>query len=124
MGIVLTLAAGFASNAWAQSSDAGPGQQPPAEPPAPEEPKCISTDTSYKKVGNSPMFEIALTNSCEKRLRCTIHAYVVGAFGPATGKGTVILAPKSKGADAHKSYVMKVKQIGGTANISHECKAI
>jgi hypothetical protein len=36
----------------------------------------------------------------------------------------VILAPKSKGAEAHKSYVMKVKQIGGTANISHECKAI
>jgi len=65
-----------------------------------------------------------LTNSCEKRLKCTVHAYVVGSHGPATGKGTVILAPRSKGADARKSYVMKVKQMGGMASVSHECKAI
>jgi hypothetical protein len=120
------LAVCLTPNLWAQSTDAAPGQRPAAEEPPTqaEEPKCISTDTSYKKVGNAAMFEIALTNSCEKRLKCTIHAHVVGSYGPATGKGTVILAPKSKGADAHKSYVMKVKQIGGTASISHEYKAI
>ena len=130
MGIALTLAVCFASTASAQGTNADPGQGAPPEQQKPteqkpsEEPKCVSTETSYKKVGNTPMYEIALTNSCEKRLKCTVHAYVVGSHGPATGKGTVILAPKSKGALSQRSYVMKVKQIGGMATSSFECKTI
>ena len=101
--------------------------QPPAEQPKAadaqpaEEKKCISVDTEFKRDGKEASFVIALTNNCERRTRCTVNAYVVNSFGPNTGRAVLTLAEKSKGAAAHKSYVMKVKQAGGMASVSHSC---
>lgn len=86
-----------------------------------EEKKCITVDTDFKQVDKAAAFVIALTNNCEKRARCTVNAYVVNSFGPNTGRTVLTLAAKSKGAAAHKSYVMKVKQAGGMASVSHSC---
>ena len=61
---------------------------------------------------------------CEQRMQCKISAYVVGAHGPSQGSATLTLAPKSKGAAAQQSYVMKIKDRFGTGTVSRECKSI
>ena len=101
----------------------------PAEPKAAqaqpaEEKKCITVDTDFKEVDKAAAFVIALTNHCEKRTRCTVNAYVVNSFGPNTGRTVLTLAAKSKWTAAHKSYVMKVKQAGGMASVSHSCTGL
>ncbi len=126
----LVLSVGFAAPSMAVDDESG--QKPPpdvqTEQKAPEEPKelskCVSPDTGYKQAGKAVTFHIIMKNTCEKRLKCTIAAYHVGSHGPSNGKGRVTLAPKSKGDAASKTYVMKVKDFGGMANISHQCKAI
>jgi hypothetical protein len=69
-------------------------------------------------------FVIELQNACEVRLKCIVEADVVGSRGPAQGQGTIILAPKSQGGAAAKADALKVKSMGGMANISHSCKEI
>ena len=128
--IAVALCLGWAivpvSPALAEDNEAG--QKPPVEQQAgqkpPEEPKCITSKTDWKQNGKAMAFVIELENACEMRLRCTVEAYVLGSRGPAQGQGTLILAPKSKGADAIKAYSLKVKSAGGMANVSHSCKAI
>jgi hypothetical protein len=127
--LALVLCAGLAAAASAQKSGAPEdGQTPPAQSqtpppaePAKEEPKCVTNDADFKQNGKSNAFVIALTNTCEKRMKCTVNAYVVTAGGPTTGRKVLILAPKSQGAAAQQSYVMKVKDAGGTASISSKC---
>ncbi|MGH6739874.1 MAG: hypothetical protein ACREDY_12745 [Bradyrhizobium sp.] len=106
------------------------GQKPPVEQPKPDEqkppeqPKCVTSKTDWKQHGKAVTFVIELQNSCEVRLKCIVEAYVVGSRGPAQGQGTLILSPKSKGNGAIKSFALKVKSMGGTANVSHRCKKI
>lgn len=128
-----TLAVGIAVSAAAfgiaLSQDRG-GQKPPVEPPAQaepqsaEQPKCVTSKTEWKQSGQAMTFEIELHNACELRLKCTVEAFVMGSRGTAQGQGTVLLAPKSKGGTAAKPYALKVKSLGGMANVSHSCKAI
>lgn len=127
---VLALVSSMGFAAPSMAGDDEPGQRPPAEvqmqtaqKPV-EDNKCASIDTGYMKAGKGATFHIMLKNSCERRLRCTVRAYHVDSRGPHTGNGTLILAPKSKGAGASNAYVMKVSDMGGTANISHACKKI
>lgn len=124
--LALVLSMGFAEPSMAADDESG--QKPPAEaqtePKPVEDNKCPSIDTGYMKAGKGATFHIMLKNGCERRLRCTIRAYHVDSSGPHTGNATLTLAPKSKGAAANKSYVMKVNDMGGTANISHACKKI
>jgi hypothetical protein len=99
------------------------GQTPPAQA-EPEKRECIDDRSGFRSKGKANAFVVELTNSCEQRFRCTVNAYVVNAFGAVRGRAVLTLAPKSKGEAAHKSYAIKVKSSGGTANISRSCKKI
>jgi hypothetical protein len=83
---------------------------------------CIDETGDYETHGRTITFVIGLANKCDKRLKCTIDAYVVGAKGPASGHATLILGARSSGAAAKASYAMKVKAAGGTAQVSRECR--
>ncbi len=104
-----------------------PAAQAAAPPPAAAAPAsiedCIDDNGDFTTTGKRYGFVVTLANKCEKRLKCVIDAYVTGAKGPSSGHGTVILAPKSQGEAATKSFAMKVKLPGGTAQISRTCKA-
>jgi hypothetical protein len=83
---------------------------------------CIDETGDYQTRGNAVTFVIGLSNKCDKRLKCTIDAYVVGAKGPSSGHATMILGATSSGAAAKISYAMKVKMAGGTAQVSRQCR--
>ena len=83
---------------------------------------CIDETGDYQTHGNAVTFVIGLANKCDKRLKCTIDAYVVGAKGPSSGHTTLILDATSSGAAAKQSYAMKVKMAGGTAQVSRQCR--
>jgi hypothetical protein len=109
------------------------GQKPPAQAEQQaaeqkadkkEEPKCVTNQTGFKQVGDQPVFEVALENSCDARIKCTVDIYVLGAKGPSQGHSTLVLGPAAKGQTSRKVYVLKVKSPGGMANMSQECKKI
>jgi hypothetical protein len=83
---------------------------------------CIDETGDYQTHGDAVTFVIGLSNKCDKRLKCTIDAYVVGAKGPSSGHATLILGATSSGAAAKQSYAMKVKMAGGTAQVSRQCR--
>ncbi len=112
--------ASFRDALIAAAPDAGK-EAAPAEPAASAK-KCVTDDSGFKQRGKAATFEIALANTCAQRMRCTVTAYVTTAGGPTSGKAVLILAGKSDGAAAKKTYVMKVKSAGGMANVSRDCK--
>ena len=126
----LALAGGFCSQAFAVKPAIADGQKPPpeeqAEPKPAEEPekKCVTNKTDFKQNGDQPVYEVALENSCNMRLKCTIDLYVVGARGPAQGRGTLILGPAAEGQTTRKVYALKVKSLGGMASMSQKCEKI
>jgi hypothetical protein len=83
---------------------------------------CIDETGDYQTHGNAVTFVIGLSNKCDKRLKCTIDAYVVGAKGPSSGHTTLIIGATSSGTAAKQSYAMKVKMAGGTAQVSRQCR--
>jgi hypothetical protein len=83
---------------------------------------CIEETGDYQTHGTAVTFVIGLSNKCDKRLKCTIDAYVVGAKGPSSGHATLVLGAASSGAAATKSYAMAVKMAGGTAQVSRQCR--
>jgi hypothetical protein len=85
---------------------------------------CIDENGDFITTGKRYGFVATLVNKCEKRLRCVVDAYITGAKGPASGHGTLILAPKSQGDAAKKSFTIRVKTPGGTAQMSADCKAL
>ena len=99
------------------------GQTQAAQPAPlpPEKPVCIAETTTFTA---KKTFVVALTNSCEQRMRCTVNAYVVNSRGPASGRATLTLAPGSKGAASRKAYVMKLKENYGSANVSRSCRMV
>jgi hypothetical protein len=142
---VLILCAGFAFAAAAQDSPAdSPPKDPPPANPLPDNPLpgsapaakdipaadaaaaglqvCLKETGDYVSHGSSVSYVIGLTNTCDKRLKCKIYAYVVGARGPSSGEATLVLGAKSSGAAARKTYTMKVKAAGGIAQVSRECR--
>lgn len=115
----LSLTTAFAQTGQRPPNEAG--QTPPAAQP---EPKCVSENTGFRENGKAASVVVELANDCEKRFRCQVNVYVVTAFGPTRGQKTLILAPKSKGAAAKKSFVLKVRQASGSIDQAHNCKAI
>ncbi len=127
------LALGLVSAALAQDAAAPatpqnllPGASSAAQSTAPDAAKdpesCLAETGDYVSRGSTVNYLIGIENKCDKRLKCKIDAYVVGAKGPASGHTTMILGAASSGADAKKSYAMKVKAVGGTAQVSGDCK--
>jgi hypothetical protein len=122
-----TLAICFCAGVTAaQAEDAGGTSEPPSKPAAETKTdtiaECISINADYQTKGDRISYVITLENKCEKRLKCEVFAYVVGAKGPSAGHAVLRLGAKSSGAAAKKSYAMKVKAAGGTANVSRDCK--
>ena len=122
----------FCTSAMAVEPQIPDGQQPPAEQQAeqkpaeqkPDEKKCITNKTDFKQAGIQPTYEIALENSCDMRIKCTIDVSVMGAKGIAQGHTTLTLGAAAKGQSTRKVYVLKVKSLGGMATLSQECKQI
>jgi hypothetical protein len=85
---------------------------------------CLDQNGDFQAQGKVDSFVFTLQNKCEKRLKCTIDAYITTAKGPASGHGTLIVEPKSHGEAAKKSFSMKVKAAGGAAQVSHDCKVL
>jgi hypothetical protein len=83
---------------------------------------CLQETGDYVTHGKAITYVIGLSNTCGKRIKCTIDAYVVGAKGPAAGHTTVTLGAQSSGTAAAKTYAMKVKAAGGTAQVSRDCR--
>ena len=148
LAAVIMTAAGFADAASAQDA-AAPSPASSATPPAATTPAgdqqnplpaaaaptppataagdlqaCLAETGDYQTHGSAVTYLIGLTNSCDKRIRCVIDAYVVGAKGPSSGHTVMLLGAKSSGAAATKTYAMKVKAFGGTAQVSRDCKAL
>jgi len=118
IGAALILCGLLTGAALAQTAT---GQEPPkAEPTAPND--CVAEQADFKLRGKQPIFEIALANKCERRLKCKVSVYITGSKGPTQGQGSIVLAPKSKGAAAKGSYIVKTKENGGSAQSSRECR--
>src|ERR1700742_2703460 len=99
--------------AWAHDKVVADSQEPPTEQkpdqkPA-EKPQCIASNAGFKQKGGVPTFEVELVNSCDRRLKCIVDAFVTGARGQVQGHGTLTLAAAPKGQTTSKTYVMKVK---------------
>jgi hypothetical protein len=92
-----------------------PGEGPQA--------KCIAQKEGYTHKGKAIGYAIQLTNLCEQRMKCQVYAHLSNARGESRGHGTLVLAPKSKGAAATKTFEMKTSMDSGTAQLSRECKA-
>jgi hypothetical protein len=139
-GVAVVLCAGIASAALAQTGPAPadqvqPSASPPNTPPAAQQnplpaaapdasdiQSCLAETGDYVTHGKAITYVIGIANSCGKRIKCTIDAYVVGAKGPASGHTVMILGAASSGAAAKKTYAMKVKAAGGTAQVSRDCQ--
>jgi hypothetical protein len=125
--LTLAMAIGFAAAGYAQDAPADGQKAEP--PPVPDrgttsQLDCIGENTQYTKSGKSFFYVMKLENKCEARMKCAVFAYVLNAKGPAHGRSTLILGPKSVGAAATKSYALKVKGIGGFGTSTRECRAL
>jgi hypothetical protein len=122
-GVALILGGVFASAALAQNAPAA-GQEPPpvADAGTTSQLNCISDSGGFKRSGDSATYTVELENKCEQRLKCRVYVYITSSKGPVQGHATMILAPKSRGAAAKNSYVLKVKMLGGMAQSSRECR--
>ena len=122
-GATLMLCGLLTGAALAQNAPAS-GQTPPpvAETGTTSQGDCLTDNGGFKRQGNSAVYTVELENKCEQRLKCRVYVNVSSAKGAAQGQATLILAPHSRGAAAKKSYVLKVKMLGGMAQSSRECR--
>jgi hypothetical protein len=84
---------------------------------------CITDTANFKAEDKHAYFIVALENACEQRVTCEVFANIRTARGSKRGHGTLVLAAKSAGAEAKKSYRLRVKVAGGMAQVERECKA-
>ncbi|MGA2567673.1 MAG: hypothetical protein ABSF41_12710 [Pseudolabrys sp.] len=115
--IAAALILGFAAAAQAQTVAPAGEPAPRAEAGTTAQSKCISEDDNYVRLGKGVGFRIELTNRCEQRITCKVFVYITSAKGPAQGRGTIVLAPKSTG-----SYTMRAKMNGGSSQSTRECR--
>lgn len=103
-----------------------PGQEPPpqADPGTTIQANCIAENDTFTMRGKQPIFTIEMTNKCEQRMSCKVFVYINSAKGPVQGRGTIVMAAKSKGAAATGTFTMKAKTNGGSSQSTRECKAI
>jgi len=94
-----------------------------ADADTPSDNKCVADTTHFKAEDKRAYFIVALENKCEQRVKCVIHANIRTARGNTKGHGTLVLAPRSAGAEAKKSYSLRVKVAGGMAQVARDCQA-
>ena len=83
--------------------------------------QCIDETEAFQTKAGRYFFVIDVANKCDKRLKCKIHVDVASARGPSSAETTLVLAPQSAGEAAKKTYPMRVKAPGGSAQVSREC---
>ncbi len=83
---------------------------------------CITDTANFKAEDKRAYFIVALENACEQRVTCEVFANIRTARGSKRGHGTLVLAAKSAGAEAKKSYRLRVKVAGGMAQVERKCK--
>lgn len=121
--LALCLSAGCTAAGWVVHARAADDQQTPSpDKGTTGQSNCIDETDDYQTHGRNITFVIGLTNKCDKRLRCEVFAYVISAKGPASGHAVLRLGPKSSGAGATKSYAMRVRMAGGSAQVARECR--
>jgi hypothetical protein len=100
------------------------GQTPPPVPDksTTSQLNCIDQKNEYTKEGKGIFFVQTFENKCEARLTCKVFAYALNSRGPSHGHATLVLAPKSAGTAAKKSYALKVKGVGGFSTSDRECR--
>jgi len=116
--LAVAAAALFAAGA-ALADNAAP--KPAATP---EKKNCIADAGGFKTEGRRHFYEVALENKCEQRVKCTVYISVSTARGDARGHRTLLLAGKAAGKRAKKSYRLPVKEAGGMAQVSRDCKTV
>ncbi len=94
------------------------------KPAAAPEKNCIADAGGFKTEGRRHFYEVALENKCEQRVKCIVYISVSTARGDARGHRTLLLAGKAAGERAKKSYRLSVKEAGGMAQVSRECKMV
>ena len=143
LGLVLCAAAAASAQEASAPQQIAPVTPPPALPqnPLPGTPSaaaapqtaapglpadlqaCLQETGDYVTRGRTVFYVIAISNSCNARLRCEIFANVTGVRGTSLGHTVMILGPAGSVA-AKKSYDMRVKAAGGITQVSRECKVI
>ena len=121
----VALVVGFAVAGFAE--DAPADGQKPEPPPMPDKGttsqlNCVDQKSEYTKEGKGIFYVQTFANKCEARLTCKVFAYVLNSRGPSHGHATLVLAPKSAGEAATKSYALKVKGVGGFGTSDRECR--
>jgi hypothetical protein len=123
LAVAALMLCGSLAPALAQNTPAAaPQPAPVADPGTTVQANCISENDHYVRLGKGFGFRIELTNKCEQRLRCRVFAYVTSARGAVQGRGTIVLAPQSKGAAATSDFTMKAKMNGGSSQSDRECR--
>jgi hypothetical protein len=115
--VSLLVLFGLAAAVSAQDS-----QRPAAEPA--DQKDCIVDTSSFRMDGRTPAYVIELTNTCEKRLKCEVSAFVQTAKGQNSGESILFLAPKSEGAASRQTFVIPLRQASGMAQGSRECSEL
>ena len=120
---VITAGAVFFAAADEPKHDTGAKAETAAEPAKSPLAGCITDTANFKAEDKRAYFIVALENACEQRVKCEVFANIRTARGSKRGHGTLVLAAKSAGAAAKKSYRMRVKVAGGMAQVERQCKA-
>ena len=114
-----TLAANWLSPASAANEQAAEAAKAEVSP----ENKCVADTAQFKAEDKHAYFIVALENKCEQRVKCEVNANIKTARGKRHGHATLVLGPRSAGADAKKSYSLRVKVAGGMAQVERDCTA-
>jgi len=101
-----------------------PAAAPAAHAAATDLQSCLTETGDYVTHGKTVSYLIGITNGCDQRLKCQIFANVTGAKGSSLGHTTMVLGAKSSGGAATRTYAMRVKSAGGTAQVSRDCKVL
>jgi hypothetical protein len=118
LGICMVLVAA----GWQDRARAEDQQTPTPEPGTTGQESCIGQTEGYETHGRVVTYVITLSNKCDKRMRCEVFAYLTSAKGPALGHGVLRLGPKSSGANATRTYTMRTRMAGGSAQLARECR--
>jgi hypothetical protein len=112
----------FGVIASAQNAPAEPA--PKADAGTTVQAECIDENDGFTMNGKTPVFMIELANKCAQRMSCKVFVYINSAKGPTQGSGTLVLAGKSAGDAAKKTFTMRTKMNGGNSQSTRECKVL
>lgn len=92
-----------------------------ASPPATPKDCIADAGSGFALERGKPTFTMTFQNDCARRISCEINAYVVGSRGPTQGHTILRFQPKGQ-TPAPLHYALRVKELGGTAQYSRDCK--